>query len=255
MKLFSIIKPVGPVNGGFQKKHDIILFYNKGHKYTFNFNDVMVSRSEKSLKRAQNPKGARISANEVNKMATDVWTDIQALNPMAKERVGYPTQKPLALLERIIAASSNERGIILDPFCGCATTCIAAEALNRQWIGIDISPMAVNLLETRIYENYELELGGKLVRSHINHRTDIPVRDAPPRSRDIKHILFGQQEGLCKGCKTAFPYSNFTIDHIVPKAKGGPDTDDNLQLLCNYCNSVKGDRTMEYLIKHSAKKK
>ncbi|MCX7047760.1 MAG: site-specific DNA-methyltransferase [Candidatus Sumerlaeota bacterium] len=71
-----------------------------------------------------------------------VWTDIPPINSMAQERLGYPTQKPLALLERIIKASSNENDIILDAFCGCGTALVAAQKLNRQWIGIDISPTA-----------------------------------------------------------------------------------------------------------------
>jgi len=175
----------------------------------------------------------------------DVW-EMSILAGSSNERVGYPTQKPLKLLDRIIKASSNANDIVLDPFCGCATTCIAAERLTRRWIGIDISPKAAELVLVRA----KREIGGLFP---VIHRTDIPVRDAPPRSRDIKHILFGQQEGLCNGCKTAFPYSNFTLDHIVPTAKGGPDTDDNLQLLCNYCNSVKGDRPMEYLLARLAK--
>ena len=66
-----------------------------------------------------------------------IWTDIAPVNSQAKERTGYPTQKPLALLERIIKASSNEGDMVLDPFCGCATACIAAERLGRQWVGID----------------------------------------------------------------------------------------------------------------------
>jgi len=68
----------------------------------------------------------------------DVWTDINALNPVAKERLGYPTQKPLALLERIVKASSNENDILLNALCGCGTALVAAEKLKRQWIGIVI---------------------------------------------------------------------------------------------------------------------
>ena len=75
----------------------------------------------------------------------NIWDDI--LPPAGEERTGYPTQKPLTLLERIIEASSNPGDIILDPFCGCATTCIAAESRQRQWIGIDLSPKAVELGE------------------------------------------------------------------------------------------------------------
>ena len=73
----------------------------------------------------------------------DTWTDIPGINSQAKERMGYATQKPLALLERIIAASSNPGDVVLDPFCGCATTLEAAHKLDRQWIGIDIAIHAV----------------------------------------------------------------------------------------------------------------
>ena len=81
---------------------------------------------------------------------TNVWSDIKVLASNAKEKTGYPTQKPLALLERIIEASSNPGDVVLDPFCGCATTCIAAEKLERQWIGIDIEPEARNLVIQRL---------------------------------------------------------------------------------------------------------
>ncbi|MBN8814198.1 MAG: restriction endonuclease [Sphingomonas sp.] len=80
----------------------------------------------------------------------DVWTDIPPLNSQAQERLGYPTQKPLALLERIIAASSNEGDVVLDPFCGCGTAVHAAQKLGRQWIGIDITHLAISLIEKRM---------------------------------------------------------------------------------------------------------
>ncbi|HUT60877.1 MAG TPA: DNA methyltransferase, partial [Phycisphaerae bacterium] len=80
----------------------------------------------------------------------DVWTDIDRLNQTAKERLGYPTQKPLALLERIIKASSNPGDIVLDAFCGCGTALVAAENLNRQWIGIDVSPTACRVMAKRL---------------------------------------------------------------------------------------------------------
>jgi DNA modification methylase len=80
----------------------------------------------------------------------DVWTDIDPISARAAERLGYPTQKPEALLERIIAASSNEGDTVLDPFCGCGTTVAVAEQMGRRWIGIDISPTAVNLMRSRL---------------------------------------------------------------------------------------------------------
>lgn len=84
----------------------------------------------------------------------DVWTDIPPLNSQAKERLGYPTQKPEALLERIIRAGSPASGLVLDPFCGCGTTVAAAEKLNRRWIGIDITHLAINLIRHRLIQTY-----------------------------------------------------------------------------------------------------
>ncbi|MCJ7509717.1 MAG: site-specific DNA-methyltransferase [Dehalococcoidia bacterium] len=84
----------------------------------------------------------------------DVWTDIPPINSQAKERLGYPTQKPLALLERIISASSNPGDIVLDPFCGCGTAVHAAQKLGRRWIGIDITYLAINLIERRMTDAF-----------------------------------------------------------------------------------------------------
>jgi len=85
---------------------------------------------------------------------SNVWEDIPPINSQAQERLGYPTQKPLALLERIISASSNEGDIVLDPFCGCGTTVHAAQKLGRQWIGIDITHLAISLIERRLREAF-----------------------------------------------------------------------------------------------------
>lgn len=174
----------------------------------------------------------------------DVWVDIPPVNSQARERTGYPTQKPLALLERIIRASSDEDDIVLDPFCGCATACVAADRLNRQWVGIDLSPLAAKLVRQRI------QAEGPLLYDLI-HREDIPKRTDVgklPPYKTHKHTLFGQQEGLCNGCRIAFPFQNFTVDHVVPQSKGGTHHIDNLQLLCNACNSKKGSGTQAELI-------
>ena len=173
---------------------------------------------------------------------------VEVKGPGTKERTGYPTQKPLALLERIIKASSNSGDIVLDPFCGCATTCIAAEKLGRQWVGIDISPRAVELVRYRLERELGLDEREGLLGTVI-HRTDIPrPSERLPNYRTHKHTLYGQQEGLCNGCRTHFPFRNMTVDHIVAQSQGGSDHLENLQLLCNFCNSVKGTNSQAYLI-------
>ena len=88
----------------------------------------------------------------------DVWTDIPPINSQAKERLGYPTQKPEALLERIINASSNESDVVLDPFCGCGTAVAAAERLNRRWVGIDITHLAISLIRHRLHDTFGSDL-------------------------------------------------------------------------------------------------
>ena len=177
--------------------------------------------------------------------ADTIWIDVNAVQSQSKERTGYPTQKPLALLERIIKASSNEGDVVLDPFCGCATTCIAAERLNRQWIGIDLSPLAVKLVEQRARN--ELGLMGGI---QSNARTDIPMRtdrEPEPPLSESKLVLYGAQGGNCNGCGTHFLPQHLTVDHIIARSKGGTGHLDNLQLLCGHCNSLKGNRPMEYL--------
>jgi len=167
------------------------------------------------------------------------WLDAES------ERLGYPTQKPIGLLNRIIVTSSNPGDIVLDPFCGCATALIAADRLNRQWVGIDLSPLAAKLVLKRLKDDR-----GPLF-DDVTHREDIPKRmdqGAIPSYKTHKHTLFGKQEGICTGCRHTFPFRNFTVDHIIPQTKGGTDHEGNLQLLCGACNSMKGAGTQEELL-------
>ena len=132
----------------FQQLHDTILFYGKNTRH-LNFNVQYDPYTAKSLKRKKNYH-TRIkdgdvyvtSVDERGVRAGDVW-QIPVLNSQSRERMGYATQKPVALLERIIQASSNPGDVVLDPFCGCATTIEAAHKLDRQWIGIDIAIHAI----------------------------------------------------------------------------------------------------------------
>ena len=126
------------------RKHDLILFYAKGKIWSFNAEEVMDKRENEVLRRLETGSAsATMAADKAKtsdkslKLPADVW-DIPTINGMASERVGYPTQKPLALYERMIRASSNPGDIVLDPFAGCATTLVAAERLQRQWVGMDI---------------------------------------------------------------------------------------------------------------------
>ena len=204
------------------------------------------------------PRYKRYADESKGRPALDNWTDIGALNSQAIESTGYPTQKPLALLDRIIKASSNEGDMVLDPFCGCATACVAAERLYRKWVGIDISPDAEDITGVRLMEEV-----GKAANL-FNPLTDIIVRkDAPERTDNAEEIavqiqlpayqthkpeLFGRQQGRCNGCQYEFPYRNLTVDHIVPQSTVQDDRIENLQLLCASCNSRKGTGTHEELI-------
>ncbi len=167
--------------------------------------------------------------------------DIRPIGSRARERTGYPTQKPVALLDRIISASSNEGDMVFDPFCGCATTLVAADRLNREWAGIDLSPLAVKLVDQRIRDDRGALWGGAIVRDDPPLRTDFGKL---PNYRTHRHRLYGEQEGVCLGCDTHFPFKVMEVDHILPRSKGGSDHYENLQLLCTHCNKSKGGKTM-----------
>lgn len=181
---------------------------------------------------------------EVGVRTGNLWTDIAP--PSGDELTDYPTQKPLALLDRIIKASSNEGDMVFDPFCGCATTLVSADRLGRNWIGIDISEVAVTLVKARIKKDQGL-FQSIVPRTDIPKRTDLGELELYSSIANKKY-LYGEQAGYCNGCKQHFELRNFHVDHIIAQAKGGTDHIENLQLLCGHCNSVKGDRGMEYLL-------
>ena len=181
---------------------------------------------------------------------SDFIGDIQNINNRSRERTGYPTQKPLALLNRIIEASSNPGDIVFDPFCGCATACVSADLLDRRWVGIDISQKAVELVNLRLQEPPPLGIGPMFHHGYVTVRDDIPQRTdlGPlPAPRTHRQTLYGIQAGDCAGCGEHFQARHFEVDHIIAMARGGTDHIGNLQLLCGSCNRIKGDRGMEYL--------
>ena len=237
----------------FQRMHDVILRYSRGPEVVWN---QLYEPVSESFQRRFKGKANRLDPGATRKRAAehdtpglpmrDVW-EISILAGASKERVGYPTQKPLALLERVIAASTNAGDVVLDPFAGCATAAVAAEKLDREWVGIDLSPKAVELVGERLRDLYDRPL----FPYELTFRTDTPQRtdiDAPKNYRENKHVLYGQQEGRCGGCETPFEFRHFEVDHVIPRSRGGTDHIENLQLLCGHCNRVKGDRPMEYLV-------
>jgi len=145
----------------FGKRHDIILRYSKTNDYIFNLDDIREEYAEATKERFKHHignirEGKDFGTQTLNPLGKqpDDWWQIQPIAPSAKERLGYPTQKPEALLERIIKASSNEGDWVLDPFCGCGTTVAVAEKLKRKWIGIDITTLAITLIKSRLEKKF-----------------------------------------------------------------------------------------------------
>lgn len=138
----------------FGRKHDTILFYTKTDDYYFK--PVFRPYSEKTLKRGLTKVKGKYFNEGLRKEGAVLqdWWEIQPiLSPTAKESFHYPTQKPEALMERIIKASSNKGDLVLDPFCGCGTTIAVAQRLQRKWIGIDVSLSACKLMKNRVEKN------------------------------------------------------------------------------------------------------
>jgi DNA modification methylase len=153
----------GRATSSFPKKHDTILRYGKSKNANFYYENVALTRDFSTMhetvqtdfdgrKYQRNIKAGKEYRyyNDRGVLPNDWWIDIQALNPAAKERLGYPTQKPLALLERIVNAATQPGNLVLDAFCGCGTTLEAAQRLGRRWIGIDISQSALRVVQNRL---------------------------------------------------------------------------------------------------------
>ena len=222
------------------RKHDVLLFYTRDGTFSFTPKKERREYASPFFTTKTDEQGQHYA----DVFIRDVWGDIKPVINVSSERVGFPTQKPLSLLERIISASSREGDWVLDPFCGCATACVAAENLKRRWIGIDISPKATELVVDRFSGTDQLTL----LANRIIPRADLPERNERYDRAAVIDQLFAACEGICPGCGHFFQKRNLTLDHIVPRALGGPDVQSNLQLLCGACNSEKGVRSMAHFM-------
>jgi DNA modification methylase len=182
----------GPGSPGlrqFMRKHDVIFWYsNSREEWTFNADAVRIPHNPKTK---ANYKPGLVGSgfveadhliHEKGKVPEDWW--LMAIAPRGKEYLGYPTQKPLALLDRIIKASSNPNDIVLDAFCGCGTVLVAAQNLGRQWIGIDISPTACRVMAKRLRDVCRLPEDEKLWRAGRG----FVVRDLPWSEQQLRKI-------------------------------------------------------------------
>ena len=271
----------------FPRKHDTILFYAKSDQTQFSRDAVRIPYNDETLARRGRAEGQRsIIAPSVEntgrrnddeveerfgegKVPEDWWVGIAALTNQ-RENTRFPTQKPLALYERIIQASSNPGDLVLDPFCGCATTPIAAERLGRQWVGMDIWDQAYQIVLDRLEtEGLAVESRPKRGGQQVLTFGDISYATTPPQRTDSGETATlvlrtptgsgGQrypaprtQHGrllldigpFCQGCGADYNFDTrvLEVDHINPRSQGGTDAYDNLTLLCPPCNKEKRDR-------------
>lgn len=162
----------------FAQKHHAILFYTKTDDYVFNADDVRVPYSEKTLANYKpgligSSYTAEVKLHKKGKIPEDWWI-IAIASKSTREYLHYPTQKPVALLERIIEASCEKGGVVLDPFCGCGTTIDVAQKLGRHWLGIDVTWLAIDLVEKRLKATY----GSKIVSKFEVHGKPYDVASA-----------------------------------------------------------------------------
>ena len=282
----------------FPRKHDTILFYAKSIHALFYRDAARVPYSQSFITRRKYTEGqSGITAGyaesrtdkEVSqtfgkgKLIEDYWTDIPGGGQISKsERTGYPTQKPLALYERIIRASSNEGDIVLDPFCGCATTPIAAERLKRQWVGMDIWDGALEQVQNRLARDTILRFDDKhhITLPQVHYETAPPLRTddnevaAPTlklriqrpvepwqkltHKQMVRVLALAQKSSdgvICAGCGRVLEVEFMQLDHITPKSDRGENHILNRILLCGPCNRRKRENlTLRGLLRENRKK-
>jgi len=285
----------------FPSNHDTIYRYSKGDDWTFNplkgseseyrarfaryltgnqvlYGSVSQSKDKLILRRAKKVEselGRSLMDSDVlfdfdveYKIQSDVIYE-SIIKGNAKERTGWNTQKPLALLERIIEASSNEGDIVFDPFCGCGTALVAAENLGRRWVGADDDVNAIYVVRERVaslkgiladqpqFQSVVFVLRQAPARTEAATAADGVLKDPtgiiiPKMPSDkmsnaaIRDQLMEWQQQLdgniqCPGCGECLKPRHFHVDHINPKSAGGTNRIDNRILLCGACNIDKGN--------------
>ena len=248
----------------FPRKKDSLLFFVKSEATTFNADAVRIPYTKLKTGKTRGIFKQDAELDPAGKVPEDYWLEKRdGMTPVGRiktERTGWKTQKPLALLQRIIQASSKPGDVVLDPFAGCATCCEAAEIEGRQWVGIEACEEATKITRRRLNEADLGSLGRSkpsvIVKRSAPRRTDAdappPEKPKPKRTTSYKTIenmqkLYGRQFGYCNGCGVHYRDKDFHHDHIHPRSKDGGDEIANLQLLCGHCNSTKGNRDMERL--------
>ena len=257
----------------FPRKHDTLLRYTKSSRYQFNVERKAYKENTQQVGIHSTYSGPDNTIDlERGTPITDWWNDIPTVTGWSPENIGYPTQKPLSLYERIIKASSSPGDMVLDPFCGCATTPVAAERLGRHWIGIDIWDGAYRMVLDRL-EQENLKVGdcasARLTFGEVHYTTTPPERtdyDEAPAVPDLRlraqrapepweklsradmtRILAAAQghpngEGvICAGCGRVLEVEFMELDHITPKSGRGANNILNRILLCRPCNGRKGN--------------
>ena len=262
----------GNVTRWFPRKHDDLLFYVKSDEAAFNRDAVRIPYKQLNVQHAEEGGGGIggdltpdnvADYREKGKIPEDYWLeDRDGMSPVGRrpaERTGYPTQKPIALYRRIVEASSSPGDIVLDPFCGCATTLIAAEQAGRQWIGIDLWDEALQTVRDRVEKECQNLFGGDVFHSEVPpNRTDEGENAAPPLKSKAKRrvaepgkrqtrqemmdILIEEHGITCQGCDREFDDPRYLdLDHNTPRSQGGLNHISNRLLLCGPCNRAKGD--------------